>query len=58
MGSSGVLIAGNVQRGWDWREGLHRNVTGADVLKLLRVGLARDLSLAELDQGGDIIMGE
>jgi hypothetical protein len=43
---------GSVSRGWDWRAGLTANTTSRDVLGMLRLGLARDLTklwLAEAD---------
>lgn len=55
-GSSGVLVPGNIQRAWDWREGLPTDVTGAEIIKKLRVELARDLSLALLEESGDVPM--
>lgn len=33
-----------VQRVWDWRLGLKKDATGEDVLKILRLGLAREMS--------------
>ena len=36
------------KRGWDWRAGLAEDVKGSDVLRLLRLGLARGLSLRAL----------
>lgn len=42
--NSGVLVAGPVKRGWDWRKGFERNAKGEDVLKLLRFGLAKEMS--------------
>jgi hypothetical protein len=53
VGGSGVLVAGgtvkNMERGWDWRAKFKaKEATGADVLKLLRMGIARELSIAEL----------
>ena len=53
IGGSGVLVAGgtmkDMDRGWDWRAKFKRKgATGADVLKALRMGIARELSIAEL----------
>jgi hypothetical protein len=48
MGSSGVLVKGNVKRGWDWRHGISASTTGDDVLRILRLGLAKDLAKAFL----------
>ncbi|KAI9880783.1 MAG: hypothetical protein M1830_000219 [Pleopsidium flavum] len=49
MGSSGVLVKGEVKRGWDWRNGLGRGVKGEDVLRVLRVGLAKEVARGWLD---------
>lgn len=53
-GSSGVLVprpgdkdAGSA-RGWDWRVGLPESTKGEDVLRMLRLGLARGLSVGAL----------
>lgn len=53
-GSSGVLVprpgdkdAGRA-RGWDWRTGLPESTRGEDVLRMLRLGLARGLSFGSL----------
>lgn len=51
-GGSGVLVSrpgdsdekGESERGWDWRAGLPEDAKGEDVLRILRVGLARKLS--------------
>jgi hypothetical protein len=48
MGSSGVLVKGNFKRGWDWRHGISASTTGDDVLRILRLGLAKDLAKAFL----------
>ena len=53
IGGSGVLVAGEkteyMERGWDWRAKFKgKQATGADVLKALRTGIARELSIAEL----------
>jgi hypothetical protein len=48
MGSSGVLVKGNIKRGWDWRHGVSAGITGDDVLRILRLGLAKDLAKAWL----------
>lgn len=54
VGSSGVLVphpgdkdAGR-PRGWDWRVGLPESTKGADVLRMLRLGLAKGLSYGAL----------
>ncbi|KAH8811679.1 hypothetical protein F5884DRAFT_750046 [Xylogone sp. PMI_703] len=45
---SGSLPVGNVKRGWDWRSGLTASTTSADLLRMLRLGLAKDLARARL----------
>jgi hypothetical protein len=54
MGSSGVLVKGNIKRGWDWRQGISAGTSTEDVLRILRLGLAKDLAkawLVEVDSG-------
>jgi hypothetical protein len=51
--ASGVLVPhptsdAVVQRGWDWRAGLPEDTKGEDVLKILRLGLAKGLSFGAL----------
>jgi hypothetical protein len=53
MGSSGVLVKGNVKRGWDWRHGISASTKGDDVLRILRLGLAKDLAKAFLMEADD-----
>lgn len=48
MGSSGVVVKGNIKRGWDWRQGISASTTGDDLLRILRYGLAKDLAKAWL----------
>lgn len=54
VGNSGVLVTypGDKDaaraRGWDWRVGLSEATKGADVLRLLRLGLAKGLSYGAL----------
>lgn len=38
-----------VKRGWDWRKGMRPGSTAADALRILRLGLARDLSKGWLE---------
>lgn len=53
-GSSGVLVPrpadkdAGAARGWDWRAGLPEGTKGEDVLRMLRLGLARGLSVGVL----------
>ena len=48
MSSSGVLVKGNIKRGWDWRRGISASMKGEDLLRILRLGLAKDLAKAWL----------
>lgn len=57
IGSSGVLVKGGTSeaaRGWDWRKGLQKGATGDDVLRILRLGLAREVSRCWLDGDDDM----
>ncbi|KAI9848327.1 MAG: hypothetical protein M1837_000591 [Sclerophora amabilis] len=54
MGSSGVLVKGNVKRGWDWRRALPKKVSGDHVLRILRLGLATEISGGWLDGDEDV----
>lgn len=45
-GSSALTIKSEIKRGWDWRTGLEVGMKGSDVLRILRLGLARELSVA------------
>ncbi|KAL9615346.1 MAG: hypothetical protein Q9167_000174 [Letrouitia subvulpina] len=36
----------DVKRGWDWRDGMSRGAKGQDVLRILRLGLAKDIARA------------
>jgi len=46
LGSSGVLVKGgeSMKRGWDWRTGFGREAKGEDVLRMLRLGLAKEVA--------------
>lgn len=48
MSSSGVLVKGNVKRGWDWRRSISAGLSADDMLRILRHGLAKDLAKAWL----------
>lgn len=54
--SSGVLVNengnGNERRGWDWRRGLDKDSQGEDVLRILRLGLAKEVSRLWLESRG------
>ena len=54
MGSSGVIVPGGNEgkRGWDWRMGFAREVKGEDVLRILRLGLAREVARAWVEDDG------
>ncbi|KAH1527873.1 hypothetical protein KXX18_000848 [Aspergillus fumigatus] len=53
---SGVLVprpgdgaqTGSYERGWDWRAALPEDIKGKEVLKMIRLGLARGLSFGAL----------
>lgn len=52
MGGSGVLVKGNVKRGWDWRDNIPVGMIADQLLRILRHGLAHKLAdswLAEVD---------
>ncbi|KAL8739120.1 MAG: hypothetical protein Q9181_000149 [Wetmoreana brouardii] len=34
------------RRGWDWRKGVDSDITGADLLRMMRLGLAKDVAKA------------
>ena len=55
MSSSGVLVKGNIKRGWDWREGVTSKTTDVDVLRILRLGLAKSLAKAWLLEADNIM---
>ena len=48
--SSAVLVRGGhvdaSKRGWDWRKGFGKAATGQDVIRLLRLGVTRELGRA------------
>jgi hypothetical protein len=48
VGGSAVLVGGDADRGWDWRAGLSEDVSGEDILRMLRLGLAKGLSCGAL----------
>ena len=41
-----------VKRGWDWRGGMARNAKGEDVLRVLRLGLAKDIAKHWIEDDG------
>ncbi|KAM0333340.1 hypothetical protein ACHAQA_002001 [Verticillium albo-atrum] len=51
-GGSSMKFGSSIKRGWDWRSGLLASATSKDILRILRLGLSKDLSklwLAEAD---------
>jgi hypothetical protein len=55
MGSSGALVKGNIKRGWDWRRGVSAGTTGDDLLRILRLRLAKDLAKAWLSEADNTV---
>jgi hypothetical protein len=52
VGSAVLVGKDDTKRGWDWRTQFKdKSSTGADVLRYLRIGIAKELSIAELDGG-------
>ena len=39
------------KRGWDWRKGLAEDAKGEDVLKMLRLGLSKDIARHWISEG-------
>lgn len=52
-GSSGALVKSQQdrKRGWDWRNGLAEEAKGEDVLRMLRLGLAKDIARHWISEG-------
>lgn len=51
-GGSAMTVGKNVKRGWDWRKEMMVKTRGEDIMRRLRLGLAKDLAvlwLAEAD---------
>lgn len=47
---SGVLVSsGQTKRGWDWRQGLRKNASGEDVLRVARLALSKEVARAWAD---------
>lgn len=44
--SSAVGKRDDAQRGWDWRKGVNADASGAELLRRMRLGLARDIARA------------
>lgn len=57
-GSEGVMVdmvecpggavprRNDIRRGWDWRKGVSADASGAELLRMMRLGLARDMARA------------
>jgi len=48
-GSAVLVKTGEVKRGWDWRQGLRRNTTADDVLRVVRAALSQEVAYAWAD---------
>jgi hypothetical protein len=51
--SSGVLVEGarsGIKRAWDWRKGLAGGAKGGDVCRLLRLGIAKEVGRAWVEE--------
>jgi hypothetical protein len=42
--SSGVLVKGPLKRGWDWRSNVQKEAEPDLVMRILRLGLAKDFA--------------
>ncbi|KAF5003665.1 hypothetical protein FDECE_9808 [Fusarium decemcellulare] len=51
-----VSAGGKVYRGWDWRKGWLSTTKGEDVLRKLRLGLAKDLSVLWLEDADGVAL--
>jgi len=50
--SKAVVKSGEEEkRGWDWRTGLGEDAKGEDVLRILRLGLAKDIAKHWMSEG-------
>lgn len=49
-----VAAGAKVHRGWDWRKGWLANTKGGDVLRKLRLGLAKDLAAMWLEEADGV----
>jgi hypothetical protein len=52
---SGVLISGDLQRGWDWRKGLKRTTKGSDVLRVVRMALSEAVAGAWASMDSEVV---
>jgi len=54
-GPGGSAVLGkNVKRGWDWRTGLRSGASSRDVLRMVRLGLSRDLARLWLGEADNV----
>ncbi|KAA8564921.1 hypothetical protein EYC84_010691 [Monilinia fructicola] len=53
--ASGLLNKENIKRGWDWRKGIKSGTTADDILRILRLGLAKDLARAWLEETDNML---
>ena len=53
IGNSRALVKPeeDENRGWDWRKGLPEGATGEDVLRILRLGLAKGIARHWTNEG-------
>lgn len=53
IGSSRALVKPREDktRGWDWRKGMAEDAKGEDVLRVLRLGLAKDIARHWISEG-------
>ena len=53
IGSSRALVKSqeDQKKGWDWRKGLAETAKGEDVLRILRLGLAKDIARHWIGEG-------
>ncbi|KOS20281.1 hypothetical protein ESCO_006293 [Escovopsis weberi] len=49
-----MAAGGKITRGWDWRKGWNANTKGEDVLRKLRLGLAKDLAVLWLEDADGV----
>lgn len=51
-----VSSSGKMHRGWDWRKGWTSNTKGEDVVRKLRLGLAKDLATLWLEDADGVAL--
>ena len=47
--SEAIVQDDGEKRGWDWRKGMDKDAKGEDVLRILRLGLAREVARAWME---------